>query len=122
MLNAKISRCTLNNLNTCFGMNTKGTLEQMVEPLGDGDVEPGVGVLQHDLLDRVPRHLPPRLGLDVVLDVRLDRLPPGDRVRVLLLVVQARLDLLTELLARDQGQDLEANYKYENIYIQLMLK
>lgn len=38
---------------TGFGMDTEGTLQQMVHPFTDVDVEPRVTILQHDLFLKV---------------------------------------------------------------------
>ena len=38
---------------TCFRVNTEGGFQQVVHPLGDGDIQAGVGKLQHYLLEKV---------------------------------------------------------------------
>ena len=46
-----------------FGVDAERRLQQMVESLGDLDVEPGVGVLQDDLLQKARAGRPTQLTL-----------------------------------------------------------
>ena len=89
----------------CFGMYAEGRLEQMVEPLGDSNVEPGVGELQHDLVEDVGVGPVARLALE--LEEREDPLvhgvPPLHRV---LVFGHQFGNVLPKPLVRDQGQHL----------------
>ena len=81
-----------------LGVHAEGGLEQVVQPLADVDVEARVRELQHDLVD-VP--LPDGA---LLLHDGLHPLPAVDRV--LADPHRLRLELLPEVVERDEGEHL----------------
>ena len=84
-------------------MNAEGRLEQVIEPLGDGNVESGVGELQHYLVEDVGVGPVPRLPLELEEghDPLVHGVPPLHRVLVLGHQVG---DVFPQGVVGDQGQ------------------